>query len=124
MSLKTFCFLLLLITTSCKTSQANLQREHRETQCAGSFESTGGTLRIPPEVSNKSRPVAARFDSLKIHAQDLRNCLAAEQCVREWADWSLQCEQEWSRVLEASAFNYFTKRKACAVEKPMCEVGK
>lgn len=116
--------LVLLLLAACKTAAPNIQRERRETQCAGSFESTGGTLRIPPEVSNKSRPIAARFDSLKIHAQDLRNCLAAEQCVREWADWSLQCEQEWTRILEASAFNFFTKRKACAVEKPLCEVAK
>jgi len=107
-------------------------RAKREAACQGSFNSTAGTLIIPPEavvsrseirtIEHSNFIPAFRYNSLTTHAADLSRCLAAEQCLRKWTEWERDCAQERIRRMRHSplppALQLF---QSCQLTKPACK---
>jgi len=133
--LRKLFFLLILFTNlfylSCQSPTNKLVSEVDDL-CVGSFESTGGTLEVPPELlvhdgdtisyKNKIWILTSKYRDAIRHSQDLATCAKARECLLKNIQYKYFCEREFVQNINSWIPFALQGRGSCSAEKPDCKV--
>ena len=127
-----FFLLILFMNLFCLNCQSPTNKLVSDVDelCIGSFESTGGTLEVPPEllvregdtISYKGKIwiLTSKYrDSIR-HAQDLSTCAKARECLLRKISWKYYCEREFVQNINSWIPFAFQSRQECSAREPNC----
>ena len=121
--------ILITILSNCQSKINRVTKESNEL-CVGSFESTGWTLEIPPEMKalaqdqitlkGKNFVLVSRFNVAVVHAQDLSRCAKSRECLIKELRREYDCEREFVQNISNWVPFAFQGRKECSIPESDC----